>query len=369
MMLPPLPTNEADRLRELQSYDILDTLPERVYDDAVALASFICGTPISLVSLVDGDRQWFKARVGLDAAETPREVAFCAHAILQPDRPLVVEDTALDERFADNPLVTGAPRVGFYAGVPLVTPGGVALGTLCVIDHSPRKLTPDQTSALMALSRQVVEHFVLRRNVKTLEDAVLQYETYREEMEDVYQRQVAEERARAALEARDETTGLGSLACFEHLLDEELGRAARRNQALTVLRVGVDGFAARHGTRGEAATDAILRSLAGLLAGAVRGTDVVCRFGEDDFVVLLPGTKPDGAAILAERLRRAVAAVDWPHGQVSVSIGGGTFDPAADSEHTLMARVAAALEQARDAGGNQVQIAGLSHPNLLQRTA
>lgn len=369
MMLPPLPTNEADRLRELQSYDILDTLPERVYDDVVALASFICGTPISLVSLVDADRQWFKARVGLDATETPREVAFCAHAILQPDRLLVVEDTSKDARFADNPYVTGGPRVGFYAGAPLVAPGGVPLGTLCVIDYQPRQLSQAQTEALMALSRQVVEHFVLRRNAKTLEDAVLQYETYREEMEDVYQRRAAEERARAAMEARDEITGLGSLACFEYLLDEELGRAVRRSQQLTVLRVAFDGFAAYRRDHGEAATHAALHSLGGVLARAVRGTDVVCRFGEDDFAVLLPGTKPDGAAVLAERLRRTVAGVDWPHRQVTVSVGGGAFDPGNDDQRSLLARVESALVHACTAGGNQVHIDGLHHPELLQRSA
>ena len=196
MMLPPLPTNEADRLHELQSYDILDTLPERVYDDIARLASYICGTPIALVSLIDRERQWFKARVGLDATETPREVAFCAHAILQPDRPLIVPDSSLDARFADNPLVTGAPHVGFYAGAPLVTPDGFPLGTLCVIDHEPRTLTTQQTDALTTLARQVVEQFVLRRNLKSLEDALLEYKEYREQMESYDEQHLEADRAR-----------------------------------------------------------------------------------------------------------------------------------------------------------------------------
>ncbi|HEY2796503.1 MAG TPA: sigma 54-interacting transcriptional regulator [Thermoanaerobaculia bacterium] len=166
-----LPPTEETRLEALRRYGILDTPAESDFDDLVLLASQICGTPIAAVSIVDRDRQWFKARVGLDAAETPREVAFCAHAILGKDL-MVVPDAWLDKRFEENPLVTEEPRIRFYAGAPLITRDGVPLGTLCVIDRVPRQLTPEQERALVALSREVVAQLELRKVNATLEQTL-----------------------------------------------------------------------------------------------------------------------------------------------------------------------------------------------------
>ncbi|MBC7973002.1 MAG: GAF domain-containing protein [Verrucomicrobia bacterium] len=163
-MIAPLPDDESARLRSLCQYQILDTEPEVGFDDLTNLAASICHTPITFVSLVDAQRQWFKAKVGTDVAETPRDVAFCSHAILQLDL-LIVPDTLADERFATNPLVVGEPHIRFYAGVPLIMPDGHALGTLCVIDFIPRALTPNQLEALQALGRQVVAQLELRRQL------------------------------------------------------------------------------------------------------------------------------------------------------------------------------------------------------------
>ena len=168
----PQPLNEAERLAALRQFHILDTLPEAAYDDLAFIASHICQTPIALVSLVDGNRQWFKARIGLDAEETPRDLAFCAHAILDTGQVMQVPDATQDERFNTNPLVTSGPNIRFYAGVPLLTADGHAIGTLCAIDSKPRRLDDDQLRALRALSREVMMQMELRRTIATLEQSL-----------------------------------------------------------------------------------------------------------------------------------------------------------------------------------------------------
>lgn len=167
-MQTPVPENENERLAALRSFDLLDTAPEFALDDITLLASRICGTPIAMISLVDEHRQWFKSRVGTTVSETPRDVAFCAHGIVQPDV-FIVSDALTDARFADSPMVTGNPKIRFYAGAPLITEDGHALGMLCVNDQVPRELSPEQMEALRALSRQVVAQFELRRSLMELQ--------------------------------------------------------------------------------------------------------------------------------------------------------------------------------------------------------
>ena len=180
-----LPENESARLEALRRYGILDTLPEEQFDDLTRLAALICGTPIALVSFVDENRQWFKSRIGIEVSETPRELSFCAHAILEPQL-LVIPDTLADERFREHPLVTGGPKIRFYAGAPLVTQGGHALGTICVVDHVPRELDQPQREALMALARLVVVELELRRSVSDLSQAIRERRRTEQEIDQLF---------------------------------------------------------------------------------------------------------------------------------------------------------------------------------------
>lgn len=180
--------DEEERLAELARYGVLDTPPERELDDIAAMAAEICGVPVGLVSLVDRDRQFFKARVGVDVTETPRDVSLCQHAILG-EHPLVVPDATLDPRFRDHPPVTGDLGLRFYAGVPLITPAGHALGTLCVIDREPHELDDRQLRLLALLSRQVMTRLELRRCLSLSETALAETQAHKARVEEAVERQ------------------------------------------------------------------------------------------------------------------------------------------------------------------------------------
>src|SRR5690242_2720124 len=169
-MKAPIPKNDAQRIKVLWQYEILDTVPEEMFDDLTELAARICEAPIALISLVDENRQWFKSKVGVTLSETSRDISFCGHAIKQDDL-FIIPDAMKDQRFAHNPLVTSDPKIRFYAGAPLITPDGHALGTLCVIDKVPRELRLEQQQALRVLSRHVMTQLELRRHAKELHAA------------------------------------------------------------------------------------------------------------------------------------------------------------------------------------------------------
>lgn len=204
----PVPSDETARLAALYDYEVLDSLPEQSFDDLTALAAFICGTPIALISLLDSDRQWFKSHHGLAATETPRSQAFCSHAILKPEEVMVVPNALEDKRFVDNPLVTEETQLRFYAGAPLVTESGHALGTLCVIDREPRDLNNAQKAALEALGRQVVAQLELLKRTRQLQQqaAITQQKT--EELE-VTVRQL--QQAQTSLISTEKLSTLGYL--------------------------------------------------------------------------------------------------------------------------------------------------------------
>lgn len=268
-MKAPLPADEPARLRALQRYEILDTESEQEYDDITLLASQICGTPIAVISLVDENRQWAKSKVGIENADTPRDIAFCAHVVADNSlQPMVVKDALEDKRFADNPLVTSDPNIRFYAGAPLVTPDNYALGTLCVIDRQPRELTDQQLKSLQALARQITVKLELRRMSSLLRSA----------NEDL-----------RSLSLIDDLTGLYNRRGFLFHAEQQLRLFRKRpsNTGLFLLFADMDGLKKINDTYGHEEGSAAIVEFAGVLRKTFRDSDVIARPGGDEFTVLI----------------------------------------------------------------------------------
>jgi diguanylate cyclase (GGDEF)-like protein len=284
-MKPPIPENEEARLLALRSYQILDTPGEQEYDDITFLASQICGTPIAMISLVDENRQWFKSKIGIDVAETPRDLAFCAYAVLSPSKTLVINDALEDERFADNPLVTGDPNIRFYAGAPLVTPENFTIGTLCVIDREPRQLTDQQLKSLQALARQVTMKLELRRMSLLLQDA----------NEDLRN-----------LSLTDDLTGLYNRRGFMFHAEQQLKlfRSRKTDRSLWMMMLDMDGLKKINDTFGHSEGSFAIIELGKILKNNFRDSDVISRFGGDEFVVLIINTLDEVKEKISERLQK-----------------------------------------------------------------
>ncbi len=348
-----LPKNEAARLRALHQYSVLDTLEEQAFNDITMLASFICDAPIALISLIDVERQWFKSRVGLQATQTPREHAFCAHAILEPEEVLVVNDAMLDPRFVDNPLVTGDPHIRFYAGAPLITPQGDALGTICVIDRTPRRLPKKKIGALRALSRQVVAQLELRRVIAELDRSAIELRAYQRQLES-YQKEIETKNAALAEQSvTDGLTGVKNRRAFDLALKQELARASRENTPVSLLLVDIDKFKLFNDEFGHLAGDDALREVARILSARARPFDVVARYGGEEFAVILPNTDADGAVVVGERLRAAIEAAPWTDRAITISIGA-SVSGSEMSGTALIAQADRALYRVKQVGGNQV---------------
>jgi len=291
-MLKPLPPiDETARLMSLHSLRILDTPPEERYDRLTRVATRMFDVQICLVSLIDSDRQWFKSKQGLDACETSREISFCGHSILQ-DEVLVVNDASGDIRFADNPLVTGAPYIRFYAGCPLKDPNGFRIGTLCLIDPEPRVMTPDE--------------------VKTLEDMAA----------------MVEDEIRVSSQITiDELTQVANRRGFHTIANHLLSLCRRTGNSAELAFFDLDGFKAVNDTHGHAAGDELLQHFARLLVKCFRTADAVGRLGGDEFVVLLSNSR-GGAQAALRRLQDMAAQTECEIRQkLAWSVGTIEFDP------------------------------------------
>lgn len=316
---------EDQRLAALDRYDVLDTPREEAFDRITRLACRVFKVPIATVTLVDGHRQWFKSRQGLQADETDREPAFC-NVVVQQRGPLVVEDASLDPRFAQNPFVTGEPRIRFYAGAPLISPDGHSLGALCLIDRVPRAFKDDQLASLTDLASIVVDELELRMLART-----------------------------------DALTGAMSRRAFRDEAGRAFDLAARHGHEISLLALDLDHFKSVNDTYGHVMGDAVLSRTVAASMRELRSSDLIARIGGEEFVAMLPHAGGQAALEVAERLRRAIAAETYRAGgatfQVSASIGVATRTRAAPDVDTLLREADAALYIAKRKGRNRCEVA------------
>lgn len=352
MSRPPKPDNEEARLAALRSFDILDSEPERAFDDLVRIAAGICGVPMAAVTLIDRDRQWFKAQVGIESPDPSLETSFCAHTVLDPSAATVVPDATLDHRFATNPLVATANGIRFYAGAPLVTQDGFALGALCVVDDQPHELAPFQREALDALSRQIVQLLELRRVSKQLRHQLHERAWYEQQMQR-YQDQLELQNADLSEQTKtDPLTGLPNRRAFTAALDAALKKAAHSGEPLAVAVLDVDHFKTVNDLHGHDEGDRVLVALADMLKSQAAGRGLAARHGGEEFVILMPGVTLEEARLQCEFMRQAVGLL--PIGlPVSVSIGLAARGRE-DTAETLFRRADQALYEAKRGGRDRV---------------
>lgn len=354
MLRPAKPDNEAERLAALRATRLLDSPPDQAFDDLVRLATTLAGTGRGAVTLVDADRQWFKARYGFDTEQTPRDESFCAHAILEPRRLMLVEDTLRDARFVDHPAVTGELGVRFYAGVPLLDGEGLPLGSLCVFDDRPGTLSGSQAEALRALARQAAHLIELRRAARELDRHMRDRDWYEQQLTQ-YSGLLEQQNADLAEQTRtDPLTGLPNRRAYAVALAAAIERAEREGLPLSVALLDLDHFKTINDVNGHAEGDRVLAEVAALLKSHFAGAGMAARYGGEEFAVLVPDATLEQARLQCEFLRQGIAVL--PIGiVVSGSIGVAQYRRG-ETPGELIARADHALYRAKNAGRDRVEV-------------
>ncbi len=333
--LPGCESGGAGRLAPGKGYRSLNHDDDESYDEAVKLAANVCGTPAAMLSFIDRGRQWFSARIGLDAVECPRALFFCSQAIRMPDQVTVVPDVAEHPRFARNRGKAGAMPFRFYAGAPLVAPLGTPFGTISVIDRNSRELTESQATGLKGLARQIVRQLALGQENIALRAANARL---------------------AEISMTDALTCIANRRGFNERLDAEEICARQTGRAFSLLLMDVDHFKLFNDRHGHIAGDEALFRIAQTLKANNRSYDLLARYGGEEFALILPHTRLGAAAAAAERIRGAIEAADMPWQGVTLSIGVAAYDPSRGTSG-LIAAADKALYAAKAAGRNRVVVA------------
>ena len=351
----PQAADEAARQAALDAYAILDSAPEQAFDDIVRLAQMLCEVPAASISLIDRDRVWFKAQVGVDQAQVPRDQSLCNHAIVSPGRTLVVDDLAIDPIPAARRRRLGGKPPRFYAGVPLLGPDGHALGTLSVADVVPRHLSPAQVEGLELLARQTqhlleLRHFMLeqRRLLSTREAAAQDAEQARADLQ--RRHEALQETAN-----RDPLTGLFNRVAMERMIAEALQRDPSERSPYSLLLLDIDHFKQVNDRHGHLAGDDALRAIATAVIATIRKDDIAVRYGGEEIVVYLARATLAEASEIAQRIRERVAQAPLPF-TLTVSIGIAAGDPMRDQPIQVFQRADQALYRAKATGRDRVVV-------------
>jgi diguanylate cyclase (GGDEF)-like protein len=316
--------DEGGRLAAVKRYEILDTAPEAPFERITGLVKAVMNVPMASVSIIDADRQWLKSCVGMADGDTPREITFCTHTI-QSREPMVIADAAADPRFSENPLVTGPPHIASYLGVPLATPDGYNLGSLCALDTKPRDFNPGQIEVMKSFAALVTDELELRRIAQV-----------------------------------DFLTGAATRRGFCLELEKAISRLVRHRRVSALLTLDIDHFKRVNDTHGHPAGDLVLRAIGVRLMRIARASDIVGRLGGEEFGILLTDADLAEAIESAERFRAAIEELvieSDPPLRVTASFGIAVLSPDCNSAHDWLATADHALYEAKRGGRNRCCVA------------
>jgi diguanylate cyclase (GGDEF)-like protein len=335
---------EAARLQALENYEILDSAPEKSYDDIARLTAYVCGAPAALISFYGGNQQWLKSRYSTGhfagkALALPPPAMLCQRMLQQPGKVLQIADTGLDETLAALHQPQGVAKFRFYAAMPIYSPSGDILGALTVLDKRTRTLAPEQCQALETLARQIMELLEMRRTLIGLSDANAK----------LGQQNVT-----------DALTGVPNRRAYDQKLTEEFSRAKRTGAPLSLLLIDIDHFKEYNDKFGHPAGDTALQSVARVLMSSLRPYDFLARYGGEEFVIILPSTDLTDAIVVAERVRNLVASSEFPHRKLTISIGVARLDVDAGAR-ALVQAADNGLYRAKAAGRNKVLVGKLNN--------